>query len=447
MNSESRRAGAPTGSTPQGRGSARTGWLVRSLAVLLALLVLAPPAVRAADDAPAAAPAPAPAAAFSGDEAYQHVRHLADTIGSRPTGTDREAEAARYLAGELTRYGYQTETQPFSITTYDERGATVVTLSPRGAPIETSALVYSAAGDVAGELVDAGYGREGDWAPGALAGHVALLERGEITFSDKVANVAAAGATAAIIFNNREASYSGNLSGESPIPAVTLLGSEGQALREQLQNGPVRVGVTVDAETVTRQSRNVIGMRPGRRPEAIIIGAHFDSVPAGPGANDNASGTATVLELARYFAQRDYPYTLYFVAFGAEEIGLRGSRHFVEALPESARSGLRAMINLDMVGVGDQERFSGAAELVDMASGVADAIGFADYTTNAGSAGGGSDHASFDRAGVPVLFIYRSNDPNYHSPRDRAEFVDPDALALAGRLAAGVLDRLAAETQ
>ena len=447
MNTISRGAGAPAGNGARGSGPARAIWLVGGLALLLALAVLAPPAVRADDDAPISATAPAPAAAFSGDQAYQHVRHLADTIGSRPTGTDREAEAASYLAAELTRYGYQTEIQPFPITTYEERSAVVRPLAPRGLPIETSALVYSAAGDVSGELADAGLGREGDWAPGALAGRVALIERGEITFSAKVDNVAAAGATAAIIFNNRDAAYTGNLNGPSPIPAVTLAGTDGQALRERLQDGPVRVSVLVDADTATRQSRNVIGMRPGRRPEAIVVGAHFDSVSAGPGANDNASGTATVLELARVFAQRDYPYTLYFVAFGAEEIGLRGSRHFVDALPESTHSRLRAMINVDMVGVGDQERFSGASELVDMASAGADATGFVNYTTNAGSAGGGSDHASFDRAGVPVLFIYRSNDPNYHSPRDRAEFVDPDALALAGRLATGVLDRLAAETQ
>jgi aminopeptidase YwaD len=447
MNTASRRADVPVGDRPRRLNPPRMSWLVRGLALFVALAVLAPPAARADDDAPATTAAPAPPAAFSGDQAYHHVRHLADTIGSRPTGTESEAEAARYLADELTRYGYQTEVQPFSITTYEERGAVVRPLTPRGMPIETSALVYSAAGDVAGDLVDAGLGREGDWAPGALAGRVALVERGEITFSAKVDNVAAAGATAAIIFNNRDASYTGNLNGASPIPAVTLAGSDGQALRERLQNGPVRVSVLVDADTATRQSRNVIGMRPGRRPEAIVVGAHFDSVPAGPGANDNASGTATMLELARVFAQRDYPYTLYFIAFGAEEIGLRGSRHFVEAVPESTRSRLRAMINVDMVGVGDQERFSGATELVDMASAVADAIGFVNYTTATGGAGGGSDHASFDRAGVPVLFIHRTNDPNYHSPRDRAEFVDPDALVLAGRVATGVLDRLAAETR
>src|SRR5581483_755361 len=271
------------GRREQGSGAARIGWLVRARAVALALAVLAPPAVRA-DDVPSTAAATAPAAAFSGDAAYQHVQQLAETIGSRPTGTEREAEAADYLAGVLSSYGYQTEAQPFPITMYEERSATVATLAPRGAPMETSALVYSAAGDVSGELVDAGYGRDGDWAPGALAGRVALVERGEITFSDKVANVAAAGATAVIIFNNRDGAYTGNLTAASPIPAVTLSGTDGQALRERLQNGPVRVAVVVDAETTTRQSRNVIGVRPGRVPGAIVVGGHFDSVPAGPGA-------------------------------------------------------------------------------------------------------------------------------------------------------------------
>jgi aminopeptidase YwaD len=175
-----------------------------------------------------------------------------------------------------------------------------------------------------------------------------------------------------------------------------------------------------------------------------VVGAHFDSVPAGPGANDNGSGTATVIELARYFAQRDYPYTLYFVAFGSEEIGLRGSRHFVDALPEAERQGLRAMLNLDMVGVGQQARFSGSGELVDLARDAADALGIAGYRASR-TAGASSDHESFQRAGVPILFLHRSDDPNYHSPRDRAEFVDPAYLAQAGQVAISVLERLGAE--
>jgi hypothetical protein len=80
---------------------------------------------------------------------------------------------------------------------------------------------------------------------------------------------------------------------------------------------------------------------------------------------------------------------------------------------------------------------------VDVARDVATAMGIARFTATGGGAGASSDHESFQRAGIPVLFIHRSSDPNYHSPRDRAEYVDPGYLALAGQLAVGVLDRLA----
>jgi aminopeptidase YwaD len=405
---------------------------------MMALVVL--PTARA-DDVAVVAPA---AAAISGDAAYAHVSYLADTIGSRPAGSEREAAAAAYLAAQLTSYGYQTEIQPFTIQTYEERGARLTPLVPGGEATETAALLYSGGGEVAGELVDAGLGRDGDWKSGALAGRIALLERGEITFADKVANVAAAGAIAAIVFNDRDGSFTGSLRRSSSIPVLTLPRDAGLALRQRLQDGPVRVAVTVDAEVATRESRNVVGMLRGRRPGGVVIGAHFDSVSAGPGANDNGSGTAAVIELARYFAQRNYPYTLYFVAFGSEEIGLRGSRHFVDALPEAERQGLRAMLNLDMVGVGQQARFSGSGELVDFARDAADALGITGYRASQ-SAGASSDHESFQRAGVPILFLHRSDDPNYHSPRDRAEFVDPAYLAEAGQVAVRVVERLGAE--
>jgi aminopeptidase YwaD len=191
----------------------------------------------------------------------------------------------------------------------------------------------------------------------------------------------------------------------------------------------------------------VIGVLPGRRPGAVVVGAHFDSVAGGPGANDNASGTATMLEVARFFAQRDdYPDTLYFVAFGAEELGLRGSRHFVESLPQSVRQELRAMLNLDMVGVGDEQRLVGATELVEIARDVAEAMGIPNYVAG-GSSSASSDHESFQRVGLPALLIHRRHDPNYHTPRDLAEYVDPTYLALAGQLAINVLERLAAEPQ
>jgi len=417
----------------------RHGPLLWGLVVLLLVALLVPGGVRADG------PAPAPAASFSGEAALQHVYYLAETIGSRPAGSAQEAAAAAYLAAELTRYGLQTEIQPFSIQLYEERAARVTPLDPAGPPIETSAFIYSGAGTVDAELVDAGLGRPTEWAPGALAGRVALLERGELTFAEKIANVTEAGAVAAIVFNQSDRGFTGTLRNISNIPAVTLGRSDGEALREQLARGPVRVEVAVDASVVTRQSRNVIGRLPGSRPGTVVVGGHFDSVPAGPGANDNGSGTATVLELARVFSQRQYPYTLVFVAFGSEEIGLRGSRHFVEALSDAERQEIKAMINLDMVGVGDEEHLVGTTELVDLAREVADAMPLQGYRASGGGAGASSDHDSFQRVGIPILFIYRESDPNYHSPRDLAEYVDPANLALAGQLATGVLARLAAE--
>ncbi len=103
---------------------------------------------------------------------------------------------------------------------------------------------------------------------------------------------------------------------------------------------------------------------------------------------------------------------------------------------------MRAMINLDMVGVGDAARVGGDAALATIAKRVAADLG--QQAGSLGEVGGGSDHASFTRVGVPALFIHRTNDPNYHSPNDRSEYVTADNLQFAGQLALGVHDALAA---
>jgi aminopeptidase YwaD len=396
-----------------------------------------------ASSAPAAAAERADGTtAFSAEAAYQHVVQLAAAIGSRPAGSAAEAAAAEYLASQLASYGYRVEVQPFTIQLYEERGARITPLAADLPPIETAALLYSADGTVRGELVDAGRGRAGDWPPGALAGRVALVERGEVSFADKVANVAAAGAVAAIVYNHEPGGFSGSLQRRSAIPVVALDREQGLALRTRLAEGPLAVEVTVDASVLQRESRNVVATRAGTQSCAIVVGGHYDSVPTGPGANDNASGAATVVEVARVMAARPHPCTLYFVTFGAEEIGLRGSQHFVQALPETTRQTVRAMLNLDMVGVGNEWRIAGDEALVAQARAVAAALGV--EARFAQAAGASSDHESFARVDIPVLFLHRTPDPNYHSPRDLPEYVEPDALAVAGQLTLGVLERLAA---
>jgi Zn-dependent M28 family amino/carboxypeptidase len=303
--------------------------------------------------------------------------------------------------------------------------------------------MYSAGGNAVGDLVDAGLGRPGDWTEGGLRNKVALIERGEITFAEKVANVTAAGALGAIIVNNAPGAFTGTLRSLTEIPVVAMTQEDGTTLRQALRDTPVQIEIAVDAEVVEQASRNVVAKRSGAKPDSIVVGGHFDSVPGSPGANDNASGTAVMLEIARYFAERDYPLTLYFIAFGAEEIGLRGSQRFVQQLTDASRGELRAMLNLDMIGVGSRVRVSGDADLVAHARALAADDAVSTSTSNRGNGGGSSDHASFERAGIPALFFNAGPDPNYHSPRDRSEFIDLDKLSLIGRLAIDVLESLA----
>ncbi len=94
-------------------------------------------------------------------------------------------------------------------------------------------------------------------------------------------------------------------------------------------------------------SANVIAVKEGASPRTLVLGAHYDTVPGSRGACDNASGVGVLLEMAGRLAQVETPYTLVFVAFGAEEAGLYGSLHYLDALIPQERRNIVGMINLD----------------------------------------------------------------------------------------------------
>ncbi len=385
-------------------------------------------------------PSPASSVEFSGLHAKLHVDVLAREIGSRPAGSDAQGRAQQYVLGQLRALGYEAQLQPFPIAYYDDRGSALTIGGAFGRELGTSTLIYSPGGVVEGELVDAGLGRIGDFSPDAVRGKIALVGRGAIRFSEKVESVAAAGALAAIIYNNQPGNFAGNLATIASIPAVGLSEEEGQTLAQTVRRESVTARLSVDAGLEQRTAANVVATKHSGA-QSVVIGGHLDSVPGTPGANDNASGTAVMLELARVLAARPTPYTLRFVAFDAEEIGLLGSAFMVGEMGEPERSATRAMINLDMVGVGDAPRLGGSDELTRVAFPIAASLG-EEARPLGDSLNGASDHASFLRVGIPALFLYRSEDPNYHSPADRAELVHPAHLEYAGRLALGVLDAL-----
>ena len=384
--------------------------------------------------------------AFSGERALAHVGQLAETIGSRPAGSPAATAAGDYIAGQLAGYGYEVERQDFLFPQYEDR---VSDLTAGDEPVEAAAMLYSGGGEVSGPLVLGGFGRAQDF-PRRIDGAVALVARGDqITFQDKVTAATAAGAAAVVIDNSAPVGFSGSLQGASPVPVVAISGESGQRLRQRLQAGPLAARVVVDAGVAELPAENVVARRTGPAPagRTVVVGAHFDSVPEGPGANDNASGSGLLLELARVLAADPAAapgLNVVFVAFGAEELGLLGSAHFVRGLTPEAREGTRAMLNFDMVGVGDSLRVGGDAALIDLADGVARERGQT-LGRLPPSLGRASDHASFIAAGIPGIFFHVTDDPNYHSAGDTAGHVSPRRLQQMGEIGAALLRRLAAE--
>ncbi len=362
-------------------------------------------------------PTATPAAVATPDveRVLTHARMLAGTIGIRAAGTDGERAAAKYIAGVLQAAGYDATIEPFTFTTrFDDSKLEYAGTSKRGAALDGSPNE-----DATGALVVAGLGRAEDFAGLDAKGHIALVRRGEIPFATKAANARNAGAVAVVIANDRPGPFGGTL-GTNAV-GIPVIGVDG-ATWDQL-SGRTGETVTARATTGTRSvdSQNVVGRRGGDC--RAYLGGHYDSVPAGPGANDNASGTSTMLELARVRPANG----LCVVAFGAEEVGLFGSQAFVK---QHLVGGAQFMLNFDMAGriehpiiVGDDALTATIVGI--LAKGSDDRMKAGKFPPFASS-----DHVSFISVGVPAVTITSGDDPGFiHTPRDTVEHLDRDALA------------------
>ncbi|HEY3116995.1 MAG TPA: M28 family peptidase [Chloroflexota bacterium] len=187
----------------------------------------------------------------------------------------------------------------------------------------------------------------------------------------------------------------------------------------------------------TGTSRNVVASDPNEDPDAplVIIGGHYDSVPQGPGANDNGSGTATVLEVARELSVHPVSgVAVRYVAFGAEEVGLFGSRVYATGLSDADRNRLQVAMSLDMLAVGDQPAFDGNEPWVTSALALAHSQGY-DPVRLPASYHHQSDHGPFMDAELPAIMFHWLDDPCWHEPCDVADRVQPEAMDLMGSIA------------
>lgn len=221
-----------------------------------------------------------------------------------------------------------------------------------------------------------------------------------------------------------------------------------------------------DVERESKTVHNVAAYLPGESDEYVVIGAHYDHLGLGeqfsmspsekgqvhPGADDNASGVAGVLELARWFAARPKPKRgVLFLAFAGEELGLLGSSYYVNDAELPIQKAV-AMINLDMIGrIRDDKVYVGGAGTGNTLKALLeDTIPKhqikVDFSDAAGY--GSSDHTSFTTKQVPVLFFFSGLHGDYHRPSDTWDKIDAPAAAKLLGLVGDVSERLvAAETR
>jgi acetylornithine deacetylase/succinyl-diaminopimelate desuccinylase-like protein len=226
----------------------------------------------------------------------------------------------------------------------------------------------------------------------------------------------------------------------------------------------LRVNLSVDIQRIRRQVANVVGLLRGSDPElrdqAIVIGAHYDHLGLGGehslapsqsgqihyGADDNASGTSGLLELAAGLArQRDaLNRSILFIAFAGEESGLLGSSYYTQH-PSIPIDRTIAMLNLDMIGRVSKNRLyiGGTGTSPDFKKLVEDAnqpVGF--ELSYSASGYGASDHMSFTVRQVPVLFFFSGLHSDYHRPSDTWEKIDAASGAKVAQLVANIARQL-----
>jgi Zn-dependent M28 family amino/carboxypeptidase len=314
-------------------------------------------------------------------EAFQDIAD--DNGGTRASGTPGYDASVDYVVERMTAAGYNVTRHEFPFVFVP--ASTLQQLTPVQATYPTGAYTGSGTGDVTDTVVavdinlvpprantsgcDGAYTEALVGAPlvadplgvddfaGFPAGSIALLQRGGCSFALKAYNAQAAGASAVIIFNQgdtplREGLIVANATAPAPAPgpmtipivggsfangvALSQAGSTARVIVPPAQNLMIE---NVIAESTTGDPNNV-----------VMAGAHLDSVIAGPGINDNGSGSAAILETAEQLSKVKPRNKLRFAWWGAEESGLVGSTAYVAGLPQAERDKIALYLNFDMVG-------------------------------------------------------------------------------------------------
>jgi Zn-dependent M28 family amino/carboxypeptidase len=462
----------------------------RSALVLLVLVLAACNDGEKKDAGSAAPPAAETAASITPASMREHLeafQQIADRHGrTRASDTPGHAASVEYVLRALRGDGLHGRLDRFPLDAWREvRPAELeIASGPDVTVPEVETMQYSPSGAVTAPLAPVDLGEQVEATEASTSGcegrdfgtlregDVALVQRGGCFLFDKAHNAERAGASAVIVMNGGTPGNTNALQGTlarpgTTIPVVGVSFETGAALAHAAAAGPLEVALRVETEMPRVTGTNVLAEIPGSGDGIVLLGAHLDSVPAGPGLNDNASGAAALLEVAAALADTHPERTIRFAFWDAEELGLIGSSSYVSRLPKDELDDIEAVVNVDMVGspnggsfVFDGDGSSGFLPGPDGSENIEAAFegAFAALDLPAAPADlelGRTDSAPFTEAGIPVGGVFSGADgaksaaeaeefggeagepydPCYHQACDRVGDVD---LELAAGLARAV---------
>jgi len=348
------------------------------------------------------------------------LQAIADAnFGHRTSGTPGYDDSVAYVVDKMTAAGYVVTVQPFQHQAFVSVSPSVleqIAPAPTG-PIDHNLLSYSGSGDHTAPVSLPALIRgcnAADWA-GFPPGNIALVERGDCTFQIKATNAFNAGAAGVVIYNNIPGALNATLSSGFTLD-ISVVGIT-QVVGQQLAATP---GLILRLKTETIRglvtSYNVLAETPGGSPnDVLMVGAHLDSVNAGPGIQGNGSGSAVILETALQLAPLHVQRKVRFAWWGSHESGLLGSTHYVNGLSPTEISSISGYLDAfllgspnfvhfvldgdDSDGVGGGPGPAGSAEIEALFQGFYAARGL---QTKGFDLAGFSDYAAFASAGIPV---------------------------------------------
>ena len=388
-------------------------------------------------------------------EAYQQLKKATETIGHRATGTENGRKAEEYAADLLRSYGYEVSFQEFTFSGWNRKS---LDLKINNQSIKAVALAHSPANvNLSGELIDLGNGLEEDYKKNAdkVKGKIVFAALGlldetpneieNLHRSEKTALAEKYGAKGIILFNRPAGGIlltgTASVTGEIiKIPAINISLEDGLKIKENLTKGNEIAKIKMKNDVGQMKGRNIIAKKVGSQlpNEKIVLGGHLDSWDLATGAIDNGVGSFSVMDIARTYKKLNLQNdrTIEFVLFMGEEVGLVGSKYYVnQALKDGSINQIKAMSNMDMT-TNPKSYYSTMESnlpiLTDYANDVQKVIPDFKLKTFA-SVDLHSDHQPFMLQGVPIIGLSDSQFTKgalncYHANCDTFDYVEEVGL-------------------